>query len=211
MAIDLPGHGASTLPLGDMHGDARHVFEVALKIDQPIVLVGHSYGGAVITEAAHMLSLEGDIEVTHLIYIAAFVVDEGESVSGLAASLGSPPTLLAGALLPGPGSSLVLDCMLAHNALYGMCSAEVSNAAIKRLSPQPLATLTQRATGAPWKHLPSTYVVCQRDAAVHPADQQYMAARCTTTITLDADHSPFASMPRATADIIAHVVNQPNR
>ena len=52
MAIDLPGHGASLLPLGDLHGDAAHVADVVSALDRRVILVGHSYGGAVITEAA---------------------------------------------------------------------------------------------------------------------------------------------------------------
>ena len=72
LAIDLPGHGASTLPLSDMHGDAQHVADVASKIGRPVVLVGHSYGGGVIGEAAHILRNSISAPVQHLVYLTAF-------------------------------------------------------------------------------------------------------------------------------------------
>jgi pimeloyl-ACP methyl ester carboxylesterase len=210
LAIDLPGHGASTLPLSDMHGDAQHVADIALKIARPVVLVGHSYGGGVIGEAAHILRNSTTAPVQHLLYLTAFCLDAGESVGGLAASLPPEDALLNAAILPGPngasGGTLVLDCTKAHDALYGCCPASVSDAAIARLSPQPIATLGQSASGAPWKTLPSTYVVCEQDQAVHPNHQRIMAERCGTVHSLNTDHSPFVSMTVETAAIIKNIV-----
>ena len=210
LAVDLPGHGASTLPLGDMYGDAQHVVDVAIKIGGPVVLVGHSYGGGVITEAAHRLGTYPHVQIRHLVYLTAFCVDEGESVGGLAAALPRQDTLLSGAMLPGPTmangvATFVVDCDKARDAFYGQCLPEVSAAAVQRLSPQPVATFGQPATGAPWKLIPSTYVVCERDNAIHPSHQRIMAARCDTVHSLDTDHSPFASMPQETANIIAGI------
>ena len=210
LAIDLPGHGASTLQLSDMHGDAQHVADIALKIGRPVVLVGHSYGGGVIGEAAHILRDSTTAPVQHLLYLTAFCLDTGESVGELAASLPPENALLNAAILPGPdgasGATLVLDCTKAHDALYGCCPTNVSDAAIARLSPQPLATLGQPASGAPWKTLPSTYVVCEQDQAVHPNHQRIMAKRCGTVLSLNTDHSPFISMTTGTASIITNIV-----
>ncbi|MFM7685770.1 MAG: alpha/beta hydrolase, partial [Actinomycetota bacterium] len=97
LAVDLPGHGASTLPLGDLHGDAAHVGAVLDRIDAPVVLVGHSYGGAVITQAAAERS-----DVAHLVYLAAFVPAAGESVISLLRSMPAAATLLDAAVQPGP-------------------------------------------------------------------------------------------------------------
>ena len=210
LAIDLPGHGASTLPLSDMHGDAQHVADIALKIGRPVVLVGHSYGGGVIGEAAHILRNSTTAPVQHLLYLTAFCLDTGESVGGLAASLPPEDALLNAAILPGPngasGGTLVLDCTKAHDALYGCCPTNVSDAAIARLSPQPMATFGQPARGAPWKTLPSTYVVCEQDQAVHPNHQRIMAERCGAVHSLNTDHSPFVSMTVETAAIIKNIV-----
>ena len=210
LAIDLPGHGASTLPLSDMHGDAQHVADIALKIGRPVVLVGHSYGGGVIGEAAHILRKSTTAPVQHLLYLTAFCLDAGESVGGLAASLPAENALLNAAILPGPdgasGGTLVLDCTKAHDALYGCCPTNVSDAAIARLSPQPMATFGQPTSGAPWKTLHSTYVVCEQDQAVHPNHQRIMAERCGAVHSLNTDHSPFVSMTVETAAIIKNIV-----
>ena len=78
-AVDLPGHGLSTLPLGDLHGDAGHVASVLAGFDDEVVLVGHSYGGAVVTHAAGSAQAVAD-RVSHLVYLTAFALDDGESV-----------------------------------------------------------------------------------------------------------------------------------
>jgi pimeloyl-ACP methyl ester carboxylesterase len=203
IAVDLPGHGASLLPFTDMHGDAQHVVDVVGKFGRPVVLVGHSYGGAVITEASHRLARSPDTPIEHLVYLAAFCLDQGESVMSIATSPEGGPVLLGQAMLPGPEGTTVLDCTKAHAALYGSCPVEVSNAAIARLSPQPMATFAQVTSGAPWKSIPSTYVICELDNAVHPGHQRFMAKRCGNVHSLATDHSPFVSMTTETADILA--------
>ncbi|MHB8467660.1 MAG: alpha/beta fold hydrolase, partial [Acidimicrobiales bacterium] len=79
LAVDLPGHGADPGPLTDLHGDAERVRQVLDAVDGPVVLVGHSYGGVVITEA-------GDHRgVSHLVYLCALALD-GHETAGTAAS-----------------------------------------------------------------------------------------------------------------------------
>lgn len=201
VAVDLPGHGASTAPLGDMHGDAQHVADVIEALGRPVVLVGHSYGGAVITEAAVRTGL-----VRHLVYLTAFALDQHESIMGAMGSFPPAPTLLSAAMVMRDDGTSVLDPTSAVPALYGSCTPARAAAAVERLSPQPMATFVQAATGAPRTTIPSTYVVCSRDEAIAPAHQAIMSARCTSTITLDTDHSPFASMPDETAAILTDVV-----
>lgn len=206
LAVDLPGHGASVLPLGDLHGDAAHVVDVVTTLSRPVVLVGHSYGGAVITEAAVRLKGATDSPVGHLVYLAAFCLDEGESVMDVARHESGGPVDLGTAMVPIDGGLTVLDPEKAAPALYGACDERAVEAALARLSPQPIATLLQPVSGAPWYSIPSTYVVCTRDRAVHPGNQEYMARRCRTTVRLDTDHSPFLSMTSETADILEGVL-----
>ena len=205
MAVDLPGHGTSTLPFGDLDGDARHVVDVVTRLSRPVVLVGHSYGGAVITEAAARLRGMTSAPVRHLVYIAAFCPDEGESVMDLARHESAGPVDLGAAMIPVDGGLSVLDPEKAAPALYGDCDARAAAAALARLCPQPLATMLQPVSSAPWKTIPSTYVVCTRDRAVHPGNQEYMARRCTHVVRLDTDHSPFLSMTEKTADVLEGV------
>jgi pimeloyl-ACP methyl ester carboxylesterase len=206
IAVDLPGHGASTAAFTDMHGDAQHVADVADKIGGEIVLVGHSYGGGVIGETATRLIGSNSVHISHLVYMAAYVLDEGESVGGLAASLPKESNKLAAAMSLGEDGLLHLDAEKAVAALYNECSTKMAAAAVARLSAQPPATFSQPTTGAPWKSIPSTYVVCEKDKAVHPHHQQIMAEHCTNVISIKADHSPFMCMPKESAQIIADIV-----
>ena len=199
LAVDLPGHGASVQPLGDLHGDAALINGLLRRLDRPVVLVGHSYGGAVITQAA-----AGAGNVAHLVYLTAFVLDEGETVVSLLQSMPPADTLLSKAMIIGDGVSTI-DPELAHGAFYGRCDPMATPANIARLCPQPLATFSQPVIAAAWKTIPSTYVRCTADEAIHITHQDLMAARCTNVITLDTDHSPFSSMPVETAEILARI------
>ena len=210
LAVDLPGHGASLLPLGDLHGDAQHVADVIDHVarrgangraGREVVLVGHSYGGAVITEAASRTS-----GVVHLVYLTAFAPNQGEGIMGVLGSLPHHDVALGAAMQMRDDGTSVLDAELAIPALYGSCSDEIVASAVTRLSPQPMATFGQPVTGDPRSSIPSTYVVCTLDRAIHPEHQRAMSQRCRTVHTLETDHSPFASMPDATADIIQAVV-----
>ena len=202
-AIDLPGHGLSPLPPGDLHGDAACVAEAIDRLGTDVVLVGHSYGGAVIGEAA----LHPD-HVAHLVYVSAFVLDEGESVVKIGVLNGvpeEPPTLLGAARSRSDHGTLVLDPQAAIPAIYGDAAPAVAQAAVARLNEQPIATFVQSATGAGWKRVPSTFVRCLRDRAIAINHQDLLAARCTHVITLDADHSPLITKVPETAAILARL------
>ena len=200
-AVDLPGHGASTLPLGDLHGDAQLVADSIDALGCDVVLVGHSYGGSVITEAATRTS-----RVRHLVYLTAFVPDDGESLMGLLGSMPPADVPLSAAMLPQEDGTSLIDPAGAVAAFYAECPPAVADAAIRRLSPQPFATFTQPTTGAPWRTIASTYVRCTKDQAIHIDHQTLMASRCGDVRTLETDHSPFASAVEGTADIVESVV-----
>ncbi|MEL6894335.1 MAG: alpha/beta fold hydrolase [Actinomycetota bacterium] len=100
------------------------------------------------------------------------------------------------------GSVTTLTPGPAIEALYGECPEPEVDAALSRLGPQPMATMTQPTSGSPLGSIPSTYVVCLRDRTVHPDHQAAMAARCDRTVVLDTDHSPFLSATTELADIV---------
>ena len=196
LAIDLPGHGASTLPLGDLYGDAQHLVDVATGLDRPIRLVGHSYGGSVISEAAAKIP-----RATGLVFVAAFALNAGESTTAMASAL-PRQVALNSAMRRRDDDCLVLD-PTAVPALFAQCPPSVTAAALARLDPQPLATFTQPSRNGFPSDLPSTYLVCLRDEAIHPDVQRLMAQRCHTIEEIDTDHSPYLSATRETADAIA--------
>jgi pimeloyl-ACP methyl ester carboxylesterase len=205
LAVDLPGHGASTLPFGDLEADAAHVAAVirqaGARSRASVVLVGHSYGGAVIGDATRWTDA-----VDHLVYIAAFCLDVGETVSHQT-DVEYPPVPLSGAVCR-DGDVLTIEPAKARECFYTECPPAAADAAVARLCPQPVATFTQPAQAAPWRTITSTYIVCSRDQAVHPLHQQAMAERCGQIVTLDTDHSPFVSDPDAVADVLEGIVRR---
>ena len=100
---------------------------------------------------------------------------------------------------------LTIDPAQATASFYAQCPAAAAEAAIARLGPQPVATFVQPATVAAWHDRPSTYVLCSRDDAIHPLHQAAMSERCGEVVTLDTDHSPFASATTAVVDVIERV------
>jgi pimeloyl-ACP methyl ester carboxylesterase len=177
-AIDLPGHGADGGPLGDLHGDAERVRSVLDGFDEDVVLVGHSYGGAVITEAgAHP-------RAAHLVYIASFNLDEGESAMTAAMAMteaaaidhSGRPDALAAFQVAEDGTSSI-DPEGARVLFYNDCPDDVAVWAVARLGLQPMETLSQVPAAVAWRHRPSTYAVCLADNVVHPALQQILARR----------------------------------
>jgi pimeloyl-ACP methyl ester carboxylesterase len=187
-----------------MHGDAQHVVDTLATLRsrgiENVVLAGHSYGGAVISQAAST-----DPSINHLVYIAAFAPEAGQSVMAQLMALPHHDTTLGGALIVGTDGNSTINPDFAKESFYGCCNDEVVMASIARLSPQPMVTMTQEVTGSPRETIPSTYVLCSQDQAVHPEHQKIMSQLCTNVITLDTDHSPFASMVIETADILERI------
>jgi pimeloyl-ACP methyl ester carboxylesterase len=204
-AIDLPGHGLSTEPLGDLHTDADAVVAALGSIGRDgVVLVGHSYGGGVITEAGTRALAEG-LPIAHLVYLTAFAPDDDESVFGAFAALPPEDTPLTALMKRDDGTFGIASAGGAADVFYGRCSPEQAASAFARLSRQSAASLGQPVTGNPRGQLPSTYVVCTEDRAIHPNHQRIMAGRCDGVRELPADHSPFMSMPAETAALLAGI------
>ena len=189
VAVDLPSVAGG----GDMYDDARFVRDAIDAADGETIVVGHSYGGVVITEAA--AGAEG---VRHLVYLTAFMLDEGESLATIAGS--TPPDWQVAD--PDAGTLSVAG---AQEVFYNTCPREVADAAAARLRPQTIASFVQPVTAVAWRDVPATYVICDRDNAIPVAAQEAMAARAGTTHRLDSDHSPFLGDPGAVADLVRAV------
>jgi pimeloyl-ACP methyl ester carboxylesterase len=206
VAVDLPGHGADPGPFGDLHADAARVTSVldAVDPDQGALLVGHSYGGAVITEAGAHPS------VRRLVYLAAFALDAEESCGNAAgpgfkaaghSHAGRPN--LGHAFVPDDAGNATLDPAQVPGLFYGDCDQATSDWALPRLGAQPLANLRQEPDAVAWKTVPSTYAVSAQDMAVHPGLQQVMAARCTDQVEWPTAHFAFLSRP----ELVAHLLD----
>jgi pimeloyl-ACP methyl ester carboxylesterase len=209
--IDLPSRGN---PAGDLHGDAQAVRELVDSLDRPVVLVGHSYGGAVITEAS-----SGTAGIKHLVYLTAVVPDDGESVLGagsaaLAEAGGSPAP--AHVATNGDAANDVMDlhedgtmsCRpdRAVDIFYHDCDPAVAARAVAALVSQPAMTFSQATNGVGWKEHPSTYVVCTDDHILDESGQRNFARRCDDVVVLSTSHSPFFSDPGGVADIVERLI-----
>jgi pimeloyl-ACP methyl ester carboxylesterase len=209
VAVDLPGHGDDPGPLGDLHTDAARVREVLDGLDGDCVLLGHSYGGAVITEAGVHPA------VRHLVFLCAFALDAGESCMAAAVreaeelelSWGEGPNLADGIEAHDDGTSTVTR-EIAAQCFFHDCDPADAAAALDRLGPQPMVTLADEPRAVAWRERPSTYVVCTDDQAVPEALQRVMAKRCTSSVDLPTSHSPFLSAPEAVADLLADLARQ---
>jgi pimeloyl-ACP methyl ester carboxylesterase len=192
-ALDLPSSTRGAHPNTYLVDDAREVIEVA-KLDGPVVLVGHSYGGAVITEAAEQIP-----NLERLVYIAALVPALGQSASEARAEVDTLTRL--DDAIERDGEFLVLNPLLAHAALYQNCKEKVAAWAVSQLTPQTLASFRSPRSSFD-VDAPSRYVLCTDDNAIDPTLQKVMGERCTEVVTLESDHSPFLSRPGVLTDLL---------
>lgn len=188
--IDLPSSGRDE-HLGDLHADAAALRAAVGEIDAPVTVVGHSYGGMVVTEASAGLA-----NVDQLIYLAAFLLPEG--VSLLEAVGGTAPPWW---VIDEEHRRVQVADPVA--VFYQDCPPEVATAAVERLGRQSLDALTQPLAAAGWTTIPSAYVVCENDAAIPPFAQEAMSQAATTTRRMPTGHSPFLADPATLAGHLA--------
>lgn len=185
---------AVELPLTDLPADVRATREALDALGGPAVLVGHSYGGAVVTAAGT------HPQVRELVYLAAFQLDEGESVSRVLPDL--PETRLADAMRV-DGDEVDVDRDLGSRLLYSDAPPDVAAAAAARLRPVGRRLFRGTPEEVAWRTLPSTYVVCADDQAVHPELQRALARRATRSVEWPGGHSPLLTRPGQVADLVA--------
>ncbi len=181
----------------DLAADADNVLRALDVIDGPVLLVGHSYGGAVITDAGVHPKVE------HLVYITAFVLDAGESVAENELTGGEDSSL--GEAYRIDGEVVAFDPERAVEFFFHDCSDADAAAAVAQLRPMSFAALTGVPRAIAWRERPATYIVCTDDQALPVALQQSNAKRVANSVELAASHSPFLSQPAATAAILADI------
>jgi pimeloyl-ACP methyl ester carboxylesterase len=182
---------------GSFEADARAVQAQADRCDTPPILVGHSYGGAVIADV-----LGG----SSYVFVAAFAPMVGESCAGL----GGPDALINKWVRPHPSGGTYIPARFARELFFADCSSAEASRAIDLLEPQAGGHGRGVVRLADWTRAPSHYIVCDDDRAVSPQLQRTMARRCDTSQHIRASHSPYISQPELVADAIADCATGPS-
>jgi pimeloyl-ACP methyl ester carboxylesterase len=189
-AVELPSCGAG----GDLYADADAVHaavEAAGGTDEPVVLVGHSYGGTVITDAG--------AGAAHLVYVSSVMADETQPHG----SFGGPAPWVRPGREEGT-VELVVDDEL-RRRFFADCDEQTWAQAAERAAPQTAAAFGQPPRQVAWRTVRSTYVVCTEDGAIPAQTQRGYASRAGAVVELATGHHPFLSAPDLFAAALARI------
>ncbi|HET9118243.1 MAG TPA: alpha/beta hydrolase [Pseudonocardiaceae bacterium] len=182
-------------PTLSLEGDAAATRQIIDAQDGPVVLVGHSYGGAVITEAGT------DANVAAVVYIAAFAPDKGESVNTLIAN--PPPGAPVPPILPPKDGFLFLDREKFHASFAADVPAEQAAFMADSQVPWGVDALGGTITEPAWRFKPSWYLITTEDRMIPPAAQRAMSQRAgSSTAEVAGSHAIYISQPAAVAALI---------
>ncbi|MBI1282600.1 MAG: alpha/beta fold hydrolase [Anaerolineaceae bacterium] len=202
----LSGEGypaaAAANPLRSVKVDAENLTSLLQSIDGPVILVGHSYGGMVISNAAYASD-----NVKALVYVAAFAPEIGESAADLSGRY--PGSTLGPTLLPVKLADGGTDLYIQTDKFWQQFAADVPEAQAKIMAatqrPITQAALTEASSAAAWKTLPSWFIFGEADKNIPAAAQHFMAERAGSknTIAIDgASHVVMISHPSRVAQLI---------
>jgi pimeloyl-ACP methyl ester carboxylesterase len=204
-------------PLRGLVRDAAYVKDVIAAIGKPVVLVGHSYGGMVITEAAanntRVVSAPSTSRVVALVYVAAFAPEHGENATELSGRY--PGSSLGEALTDFPNPSGGNDLVIRQEVFHDQFAADVpaAQAALMAATQRPVTDLAL-SEGLPssspaWANIPSWFVIPDQDRNIPPALQRFQAQRAGasgTRVVVGASHAVSVSNPDAVAKVILEAV-----
>jgi len=192
---------AVQIPLTSLSDDAATVRRTLKRVSGPVVLVGHSYGGAVVTAAG-----SGNLNVKALVYVAAMAPDEGETVGQLLHR--STPHVSAPALVPDENAFLWMSAKGFADAVAHDSSAEDAELMAATQKPIAIKCVEEPMSRPAWRDKPSWYLVAERDRMIAPETQRFMAHRAGSHIlAMELDHTPLASAPDQVLAIITEAVD----
>jgi pimeloyl-ACP methyl ester carboxylesterase len=203
LAVDLPGRAGDPTPAEDLTLDA-YVDAVIAAFDassQPVVLVGHSLGGLVISQTAERVPER----ISSLVYLCAMLLQNGQSTID-AATADPDSRLMENISLNEAGTASVVAAGAVRDLFYGDCPVETSERAMSLLVPEPIipASTPLQVTTDRWGSVPRSYIVCNEDRAISPAKQRTMigAVGVDQVREMDSSHSPFFSQPDRLAGML---------
>lgn len=198
--VELDRRGFGSLhavenPLTSLANDAHRTQQMIKQIDGPVLLVGHSYGGAVITEAGDLPNVAG------LVYVAAFAPDAGEGLGGITER--TVPAAAANIAPDSDGYVWIAQDKFHESFCQDLPIDEALVMAVTQKAPAG-SIFGEAVTDPAWKKKPSWYQVSTEDRMIHPDNERRMAERMSPrrTIELAASHASLASQPAAVCDLI---------
>jgi pimeloyl-ACP methyl ester carboxylesterase len=203
-SAELPGMGADKTPLAglDMIAWARAVAKVIESDPEPVIMVGHSRGGAVISQTAELVPDRIRLNV----YLTALLLEDGESGFGVL-KLVPEGSFTPPAMIPNEaGTAISFDPAEAGPLLYQRTEPAWVERALAHLTPEPMfgLTQTQSLSAERYGRVPRAYIECLDDLTLPLIAQQALTARqpCNHVRSIDSDHSPFYSAPGELADVL---------
>ena len=196
-ALKKDGYDVSVVqnPTQSLAGDVAATHTVIDTLEKSVILVGHSYGGAVVTEAGNHPKVAG------LVYITAFAPDAGESVATLIAN--PPPGAPAPPILPPQNGFLLLDKAKFAEAFAADLDPDKAAFMADSQIPWGLDALNGAVTAPAWKDKPSWYLVATDDRMIPPDAQRAMSKRAgSTVVELEGSHAIYVSQPGGVAELI---------
>jgi len=193
---------SAQIPLTSLSDDVAALKRVLRAQKSPVVLVGHSYGGAVISAAA-----AGDANVKALVFVAAVVPGEGETVGEVFTRVAPHPK--APKLQPDDDGFLWLKVDAFRDAVAPDASMEETALMAVNQKPISLKCLTEPMKTPAWKEKPSWFLIAENDRMVSPETQRFTAQRMQSkVVSLSVDHMPLASSPTAVSDVIEQAASE---
>lgn len=193
--LERDGYSVSIVqePETSLADDAAATKRVIERVNAPLILVGHSYGGAVITQAGNEPQVRG------LVYIAAFAPDSGETLGDLLKQ--KPPA--ANSAIPAGEGYVMIDPKAFHADFAADLPAREANFMAISQVPVSTSAFTTPITNAAWHNKPSWYAVATEDREINPDLERFMAKRAgSTTIEVKGSHAIYISQPAAVASLI---------
>ncbi|WP_046084697.1 alpha/beta hydrolase [Streptomyces antioxidans] len=190
-------------PLRGLATDSAYIASVLDSVKGPIVLVGHSYGGAVISTAA-----AGNSRVKSLVYVSALMPDKGESGQSLAARYPSELATATRAVRYRAGGGVRgTDLYLKRDKLHRVFAADLSAGTARLLAatqrPASTAAFSEKAKVAAWRKIPSWFLVARQDKTINPRQERFEAKRAHShTVEIDSSHVAMIAHPQAVTDLI---------
>ncbi|WP_229898492.1 alpha/beta hydrolase [Streptomyces finlayi] len=195
--VALPSVGPQRTPTAGMYDDADAITAEIRRTPRPIVVVAHSYAGIPVTQAA-----VGRSGVAHIVYLAAYVPAEGESLNSMHGQNAHAPgeeedlTGTTPAIFDDPRASL-----------FGDVPDALARQTVDMLVEQSLRAYQQPVTRAAWRTVPSTYLLCTQDQALPPTRQEQMSVRTSRVERLGTHHCPFLSAPVELAAVLDKIAS----